>query len=127
MKRVKQLTHLICLVLYLAVHFIPQVGGADPMGFQWLYVSAIDLLIAGYILFNYSDFKEAITGIFKSQFVIVYSLYLIWALASYFYALNPTETLVCLARLVSTFLYSLTSLFYFIKKTCLYCSSSWPF
>lgn len=103
MKKVQQLTHIICLFLYLAVHFIPQVGGADPMGFQWLYVSAIDLLIASYILFNYNQYKEAITGIFKSKFAIVYALYFIWALASYFYAINPTETLVCLARLVSTF------------------------
>lgn len=103
MKKVKQFIHLICLILYLAVHFLPQVGGADPMGFQWLYVSAMDLLIAAYILFNYTQYKEAIVGIFKSKFTIVYSLYFIWALASYFYALNPTETLVCLARLVSTF------------------------
>jgi O-antigen ligase len=116
MQMVKNGVQLICLVLYLAVHFLPEVGGADPMGFQWLYVSAIDLLIAGYILFNYSDFKEAITGIFKSQFVIVYSLYLIWALASYFYALNPTETLVCLARLVSTFFIFINLSVLFYKK-----------
>jgi O-antigen ligase len=116
MQKVKNGVQLICLVLYLAVHFLPEVGGADPMGFQWLYVSAIDLLIAGYILFNYSDFKEAITGIFKSQFVIVYSLYLIWALASYFYALNPTETLVCLARLVSTFFIFIILSVLFYKK-----------
>jgi len=116
MQKVKNGVQLICLVLYLAVHFLPEVGGADPMGFQWLYVSAIDLLIAGYILFNYSDFKEAITGIFKSQFVIVYSLYLIWALASYFYALNPTETLVCLARLVSTFFIFINLSVLFYKK-----------
>ena len=116
MQKVRNGIQLICLVLYLAVHFLPEVGGADPMGFQWLYVSAIDLLIAGYILFNYSDFKEAITGIFKSQFVIVYSLYLIWALASYFYALNPTETLVCLARLVSTFFIFINLSVLFYKK-----------
>ncbi|MEK0423615.1 MAG: hypothetical protein RLZ95_1525 [Bacteroidota bacterium] len=103
MKKVKQFAPLICLILYLAVHFLPQVGGADPMGFQWLYVSVMDLLIAAFILFNYSHYKEAISEIFKSKFAIVYSLYFIWALASYFYALNPTETLVCLARLVSTF------------------------
>ena len=116
MQKVKNGVQLICLVLYLAVHFIPTLGGADPMGFQWLYVSAMDLLIAGYILFNYSDFKEAITGIFKSQFVIVYSLYLIWALASYFYALNSTETLVCLARLVSTFFIFINLSVLFYKK-----------
>jgi O-antigen ligase len=116
MQKVKNLAHLVCLILYLAVHFLPEVGGADPMGFQWLYVSAMDLLIAGYILFNYSQFKEAIAGIFKSQFVVVYSLYLIWAIASYFYALNPTETLVCLARLVSTFFIFMNLSVLFYKK-----------
>lgn len=116
MQKVKNWAHLVCLILYLAVHFLPEVGGADPMGFQWLYVSAMDLLIAGYILFNYSQFKEAITGIFKSQFVVVYGLYLIWALASYFYALNPTETLVCLARLVSTFFIFINLSVLFYKK-----------
>ena len=116
MQKVKNWVHLVCLILYLAVHFLPEVGGADPMGFQWLYVSAMDLLIAGYILFNYSLFKEAIAGIFKSQFVVVYSLYLIWAIASYFYALNPTETLVCLARLVSTFFIFINLSVLFYKK-----------
>ena len=116
MQKVKNWAHLVCLILYLAVHFIPKLGGADPMGFQWLYVSAMDLLIAGYILFNYGQFKEAITGIFKSQLVVVYSLYLIWALASYFYALNPTETLVCLARLVSTFFIFINLSVLFYKK-----------
>ncbi len=116
MQKVKNWAHLVCLILYLAVHFLPEVGGADPMGFQWLYVSAMDLLIAGYILFNYSQFKEAIAGIFKSQFVVVYSLYLIWAIASYFYALNPTETLVCLARLVSTFFIFMNLSVLFYKK-----------
>lgn len=103
MKNVKSFTHLLFFALYLAVHFLPELGGADPMGFQWMYVSILDLIITGYILFNYPIYKEAIRGIFKSKFAIAFGLYVIWALGSYFYAINPTEALVCLARLVSTF------------------------
>ncbi len=103
MKKVKGFTHLIFFALYLAVHFLPELGGADPMGFQWMYVSIIDLLIAGYLLFNYPLYEEAIKGIFKSKFAMVFGIYVMWALGSYFYAINPTEALVCLARLVSTF------------------------
>ena len=90
--------------LYLIVHFVPDLDGADVMGAQWLYTSAVDLLVLGYLSFNYKHYKEAIQGVFKNKFTLVYSLFLLWALSSYFYALNQTEALVCLARLVSTFL-----------------------
>ena len=103
MKKVKGYTHLLFFGLYLAVHFLPELGGADPMGFQWMYVSILDLFITGYILFNYPIYKEAIRGIFKSKFALGFGIYVMWALGSYFYAINPTEALVCLARLVSTF------------------------
>ncbi len=90
--------------LYLIVHFVPDLDGADVMGAQWLYTSGVDLLVLGYIAFNFTLYKEAIVGIFNFKFTIVYAFFLFWALGSYFYALNGTEALVCLARLVSTFL-----------------------
>jgi hypothetical protein len=63
MQKVKNWAHLACLILYLAVHFIPTLGGADPMGFQWLYVSAMDLLIAGYILYgSYEKFSYTLVS-----------------------------------------------------------------
>ena len=33
--------------LYLIVHFIPDLGGADVMGAQWLYASSLDLVVLG--------------------------------------------------------------------------------
>lgn len=90
--------------LYLIVHFVPDLDGADVMGAQWLYTSILDIVVLGYILLNYKQYKDAIAGIFNIQFTLVYSLFLLWALGSYFYAINQTEALVCLARLVSTFL-----------------------
>ena len=37
-----------CAFLYLLVHFIPDFGGADVMGAQWLYVSLLDFAILAY-------------------------------------------------------------------------------
>ncbi len=90
--------------LYLMVHFVPDLDGADVMGAQWLYTSGLDLLVLAYIAYHYSHYKEAIKGIFNIPYTVVYSLFLVWALGSYFYAINGIEALVCLARLVSTFL-----------------------
>ena len=104
------------VALYLIVHFIPDFDGADVMGAQWIYVSVIDFAVLGYIAKNYARFKEAIAGVFKIKFALVYLFFLIWALASYFYAINPTEALVCLARLVSTFLIFINLSILFYKK-----------
>jgi len=90
--------------LYLIVHFIPDLGGADVMGAQWLYTSIVDVVTLIFITVNYKKYKHAIAGVFSIPFTFVYAAFLLWALGSYFYAINGTEALVCLARLVSTFL-----------------------
>jgi O-antigen ligase/tetratricopeptide (TPR) repeat protein len=83
---------------------VPDFDGADVMGSQWLYTSLVDIIATLFIAFNYKQYKEAILGIFKIPFALAYTAFLLWALGSYFYAINGTEALVCLARLVSTFL-----------------------
>lgn len=90
--------------LYLIVHFIPDMEGADVMGAQWLYTSFVDIVVLIFIAINYNSYKQAITGVFSIPFTMIYTAFLLWALGSYFYAINGTEALVCLARLVSTFL-----------------------
>ena len=104
----------LCTFLYLLVHFIPDFGGADVMGAQWLYVSIVDLLVLGYILFEKNRYAPAIDAVINLKFTLVYSLLVIWATLSLFYSLNAIETLVCLARLVSTYLIfiNLSILFY---------------
>ncbi len=90
--------------IYLIVHFIPDLGGADVMGAQWLYTSVVDLVVFGYLFFEKDKYKEAVQSIFNSRFTWVYLLYFIWAIISISYAMNAIEALVCLARLTSTFL-----------------------
>ena len=103
-----------CTLLYLLVHFIPDFGGADVMGAQWLYVSLVDVLVLGYILLNRVQYELAITSVLKLKFTLVYSFLVVWAVISLIYAINAIETLVCFARLLSTYLIflNLAILFY---------------
>ncbi len=103
-------------ILYLLVHFIPDLGGADVMGAQWLYSSALDLVVLGYIFFNKSTYSEAIQAIYSYKFTLVFSALVIWAMGSYFYALNPTETLVTLARLITTYIIFINVSILFYKQ-----------
>ncbi len=102
--------------LYLLVHFIPDFGGADVMGAQWLYVSTVDLLVLGYIIGNKNKFNDAIDAVLNLKATLVYSLLVIWAILSLFYALNAIESLVCLARLISTYLIFINLSILFYKK-----------
>ncbi len=103
-------------LLYLLVHFIPDLGGADVMGAQWLYSSVLDLVVLGYIFLNKSKYKEAIQAIYSYKFTLLFSGLVIWAMGSYFYALNPIETLVTLARLITTYIIFLNVSILFYKQ-----------
>ena len=105
-----------CALLYLVVHFIPDFGGADVMGAQWLYISILDFSILAYIILNNQLYKVAIQAVLKLKFTIVYSFLVIWALLSIVYSINAIETLVCLARLVSTYLIFINLSILFYKK-----------
>jgi O-antigen ligase len=105
-----------CALLYLVVHFIPDFGGADVMGAQWLYISLLDFAILTYILLNNQLYKVAIQAVLKLKFTIVYSFLVLWALLSLIYSINAIETLVCLARLLSTYLIFINLSILFYKK-----------
>jgi hypothetical protein len=77
-----------CAFLYLIVHFVPDFGGADVMGSQWLYVSVVDFAILSYILFNQQQYKAAIEAVLKLKFTIVYSFLVLWALLSLTYSMS---------------------------------------
>jgi len=102
--------------IYLLVHFISDWGGADVMGAQWLYTGTFDLLVLAYIILNAKIYTNAIEIIFQHKFTLLYTFFVLWALGSYFYAINPTESLVCLGRLVSTFIIFINLSILFYKK-----------
>jgi O-antigen ligase/tetratricopeptide (TPR) repeat protein len=103
-------------LMYLLVHFIPDLGGADVMGAQWLYSSVLDLIVLGYIFFEHTKYTEAINAVFKYLFTLLFSGLVIWAILSYSYALNPTETLVTLARLITTYIIFINVSILFYKQ-----------
>ncbi|MFY8165042.1 MAG: O-antigen ligase family protein, partial [Sediminibacterium sp.] len=94
----------------------PDFGGADVMGSQWLYVSLVDFAILLYILLNQQQYKAAIDAVLKLKFTIVYSFLVIWAIVSITYSINAIESLVCLARLLSTYLIFINLSILFFKK-----------
>ncbi|MCZ2487194.1 O-antigen ligase family protein [Aquirufa antheringensis] len=104
---------IIASVLYLAVYFIPDMGGSDVMGAQWLYSSSLSLGIVAFIGLRYKVYEEAIKQVLFYKFTWVFSLLVFWAIGSYVYAINPTETLVTLARLITTY-------FVFLNLSILY-------
>ena len=104
------------VALYLLVHFVTDWGGADVMGSQWMYTGIVDLVVLAYIIINAVQYKEAIEKVFLHRFTLLYTFFVLWALGSYFYAINPTESLVCLGRLVSTFIIFINLFILFYKK-----------
>jgi O-antigen ligase len=116
MKKEDNILATLFYVYYMLVHLMPPFWGADGMGIHWLYVSAMDLLVVVYLLLNRAKYKEGIAGIFKNRFIVVYLLYFIWAIGSYFYAINRIEALVCLSRLVSTFVLFISLSVFLYKK-----------
>jgi O-antigen ligase/tetratricopeptide (TPR) repeat protein len=90
-------------IAFIAVHFMPDMGTQDPINFQWLYMSLVDVFVFGYVLMKVNSFKNYFTPIFKSIFFLIYAVLLLWISFSYLYATNSVEVLVTGARFVSTF------------------------
>jgi len=102
--------------LYLLVHFIPDLGASDVMGPQWLFTSCIDFVGIAFIFMHLQHYAEAVHGIFKYKFTIVFTFLVAWAAISYFYAINPIETLVTGSRLVTTYLVFIVLSILFYKQ-----------
>ena len=92
----------VLLVAYLLIGFVPNLGAVDQIAPQWLYLNGVSVLASLYILKNHLYFSSAIGSLFKTKFSWLYLAFIVWASASYFYAINPTEVLVNLARVVGT-------------------------
>ena len=83
------------------------------MGPQWFYVSIIDFICLIYILLNIKSYLNTLQKIFHNSYFILFVVFLGWISLSYVYAINSTETLVCLARVFVSFfaIISVTVLF----------------
>ncbi len=71
-------------------------GALDKVGFQWLYLSVLNIFIVLYFLYDNS--KINLKPIFKIPVVYLFSSFLVWSLISFSYAFNITESLLVFSR-----------------------------
>ena len=94
----------ILLILYLCIGFIPNWGAVDKIAPQWLIMSGINLVSFAYFLNRKRDLGNRFTISLKSKLTLSYIAFIIWAIGSLVYSINPTEVLVNLARQINVFL-----------------------
>lgn len=100
------------LTISLAVGFMPNFGAIDKIAPQWLFLNLIGLVFLLIQLLNKSiDFNEILANdIFR-----LLGIFLFWIAGSYFYAINPIESLVVFSQYFSWILVFI--LFYFSLKS----------
>ena len=114
------------LILYILTGSLSNFGAIDILAPQWIYLGLINILSCLYFLFlSPTGFGEGFGKLFKTTFIYIYIFYLLWNALSYFYAINPAETIINLPRIGNTFFaiffsffltYSLPNKFNFIVR-----------
>ena len=113
------------LILYIITGSLSNFGAIDILAPQWIYLGAINILSCVYFLFTPNALSTAFRPLFKSVLIYLYLFYIIWNVLSYFYAINPIETLINLPRLGNTFfalffsyflIYNLPNKFFFVSR-----------
>ena len=93
----KLITPSIFLILLLGITGFNNYNGAlDKVGFQWLYLSVLNIIMVLYFLYDSS--KLNLKPIFKTPVVYFFASFLLWSLFSFLYAYNITESLLVFSR-----------------------------
>lgn len=118
------------VLLYIITGSLSNFGAIDILAPQWIYLGTINLITCLYFLFvSPKALDTAFRPLFKGLYIYLYIFYFIWNALSYFYAINPVETLINLPRLGNTFfaiffcyflIYSLPNKFYFVSRLFLF-------
>lgn len=90
------------IICFLLVGFIPNWEAVDKIAPQWLYLSIINMMCGLYLFTRRKSFQEPIVAVLSSYLSLSYMGFVLWAALSYFYAINPTEVLVNIARHFNT-------------------------
>ena len=100
--------NLILVCLYLLVDYIPKGDAIDFNGPQWMYLGAINLVAILYFFsankHHHNDYNIQFSHTVFTIPVLLYGAFFILAGASYFFAFNKNEFLVCYARCAITFI-----------------------
>lgn len=116
----------VLLILYIITGTLSNFGAIDILAPQWIYLGSVNILSCLYFLFlSPESFSNGFNKLFKTTFIYIYIFYLLWNAFSYFYAINPSETIINLPRIGNTFFaiffsffltYSLPNKFNFIVR-----------
>ena len=77
-------------------------GALDKVGFQWLYLSVLNIFMTLYLI--YDNTKLYLKPIFKIPVIYFFSFFLIWTLLSFFYSYNVSEALLVFSRWLLVFI-----------------------
>ena len=94
----------VLLILYIITGTLSNFGAIDILAPQWIYLGLVNILSCLYFLFlSPESFSNGFNKLFKTTFIYIYIFYLVWNALSYFYAINPAETIINLPRIGNTF------------------------
>ena len=79
------------LALYLSIGFIPNWEAVDRIAPQWLVMSFVNLISVTFFIYHRKSLTREIALNFKSTLTLIYLGFIIWAIGSFTYAINPTE------------------------------------
>lgn len=100
----RQVVNCLFVTLYLITGSLSNFGAIDILAPQWIYLGSVNILVCSYILFfSPIEFKDSLAKLFSTLYIYLYIFYFLWNGLSYFYAVNPVETLINLPRLGNTF------------------------
>ena len=108
---------IVIVALYFGVEWIGPWDGIEYLGSQWLYLMMVNFVVVGFIYSQKDTYQSAIRSIFSTPLIWVYLALALWALFSWLYALNATETLVCLVRLATAIIVLLNLSILFYQRT----------
>ena len=90
------------IIAFLLVGFVPNLDAVDKIAPQWLYLSILNFSSGIYLFYNRRAFTYRFFSVLSSAMTLSYIGFVMWALFSYFYAINPTEVLVNIVRHFNT-------------------------
>jgi len=105
------------LILYLCIGFIPNWQAVDKIAPQWLAMSGLNFLSLLYFVSRRKTIAISLTSTLKSPLSLTYIGFILWAMGSVIYAINPIEVVVNLSRQLNVFLMFFSmGIFFFVLK-----------
>jgi O-antigen ligase len=105
----------ILLILYICTGLVTAFGAIDILGPQWVYFGSINLITCFYLFLLSKDHINSLKNLLFSYYFWAYSILMIWAIGSYFYAINSVETIINFPRYFNVYI-SIFLSFFLISK-----------